>query len=109
MLGNLQTAAFHGCHHQLHLLQFGALDAEERGHLDDLSGTHKIAGIGTETFQARAKLAASHSFGYVEANPALPVLIMQAKFADYHYELSSNEQARVTKLQLIVSIGPLLP
>jgi len=82
--GSLQAAVLFGGDHELDLLEFGALDAKEGGHLNDLFGTDEIVGVGTETCEAGAELAATHRLWNVEAEPALALLIIQTEFADRH-------------------------
>src|SRR5258708_1098925 len=75
--------------HELDLFQLSFFESKKNGHLDDLAGTNKIVGVGTELFYSRAKLATTHSFRNIEAEHAFAVLaVVRTKFTNYHGYLS---------------------
>jgi len=78
--------------HQPDLLQFHFLETEEHRHLHNLTRIYEILRVGTELFDLRTKLAATHFLGNLETQFARFIRrAVHTKFADNHRRWPSAE------------------
>ena len=89
------AGGFGGFSHEPDLFQLGFLEPEKGGHLGNLAGINKIVRVGTELFNARAKLATAHCLWNVQSKHAFAVLpVMRTEFTNYHTYLNLDVSRR---------------
>jgi hypothetical protein len=72
----LQASDFFPRSHEPDLFQFGPFHSKKGGHLNDLSFIHEVFWIRAEFFHRRAKILATHSLWFAEAEPAFTTKAM---------------------------------